>query len=297
MRTDENPPPAQGYGNQRLEAARLLTAEEKQVPNVAYPTLLLFVAAMSGFVTASFSYLAGMLSPAAVVVTNAIMIYVLFTPMHDAAHGSVAASKLVNAVVGRLCAFCFLGPFPAFRFVHLEHHKYTNDADRDPDFWSSRGPTVLLPLRWMTQMLHYYTLFFWRAKDLPRWDIIETFATLLTALAGIVWLCILGHGREIMLIWVLPAFVASGFLAYVFDYVPHRPHKVSSKESIYACTSKIGGIELDWVLLYQNYHNIHHLYPFLPFYSYKDVWFRHREDLIRLGTPEAPLVDTRTPWF
>ena len=40
---------------------------------------------------------------------------------------------------------------------------------------------------------------------------------------------------------------------------------------------------------YQNYHNIHHLIPFLPFYHYSRVWFRHRKKLQELGTPTRPL--------
>lgn len=67
-----------------------------------------------------------------------------------------------------MCAVA--APFPAFRFVHLEHHKHTNDPALDPDHYrcvrvphsdqgatsvrerSGEGPKVLLPLHWLTQV-------------------------------------------------------------------------------------------------------------------------------------------------
>lgn len=30
----------------------------------------------------------------------------------------------------------YIAPFPAFRYVHLQHHKHTNDPELDPDMWS-----------------------------------------------------------------------------------------------------------------------------------------------------------------
>lgn len=29
-------------------------------------------------------------------------------------------------------------------------------AEKDPDYWSARGPKMFRPIRWCTQELHYY---------------------------------------------------------------------------------------------------------------------------------------------
>jgi fatty acid desaturase len=31
-----------------------------------------------------------------------------------------------------VCGCAFLAPFAGFRFLHLEHHKHTNDENKDP---------------------------------------------------------------------------------------------------------------------------------------------------------------------
>lgn len=40
--------------------------------------------------------------------------------------------RWLNEVLGRVCSVPFQGCFPAFRHLHLEHHKYTNDPLKDP---------------------------------------------------------------------------------------------------------------------------------------------------------------------
>ena len=43
-------------------------------------------------------------------------------------------------------------------------------------------------------------------------------------------------------------------------------------------------------MLNQDLHNIHHLYPYLPFYTYGQIWQKHRDELVQRGTRVLPLV-------
>ncbi len=69
---------------------------------------------------------------------SAAAIFVIFTPMHDSTHGAVfsvfddksgrsilprSVRVFLNSLVGRIAGWYFLAPFPAFRYVHLQHHK------------------------------------------------------------------------------------------------------------------------------------------------------------------------------
>jgi fatty acid desaturase len=88
--------------------------------------------------------------------------YLAFTPMHDACHGSVATEpslRFLNDVVGTTCGALFPCPFPAFKRMHLLHHKHTNEEHLDPDGWVAKGPFFLLPLRWITIEVSYYSRF------------------------------------------------------------------------------------------------------------------------------------------
>jgi fatty acid desaturase len=235
-------------------------------PRIAYPTLALAAAALGLWLAAA---LAG---GSAGVVLAALAAYVAFTPLHEAAHRSLARARWINEFVGRLCAIVLAGPFPAIRYLHLEHHKHTNDPVADPDHWSGRGPTWLLPLRWLTQDLHYYTVYVRRRRPLAERG--EVFGTLALFAAVAAILVAAGHARFVVLGWLVPARLAIGVLAFAFDYLPHRPHQVTAKQDRMRATSASPGRWRYAATLGQSLHLVHHLYPGVPFYRYHRVW-RH----------------------
>jgi len=198
--------------------------------------------------------------------------YVAFTPMHEAAHRSLARARWLNEVTGRLASVPLFGPFAAIRYIHLEHHKHTNDPHDDPDHWSGRGPAWLLPLRWLTQDVHYYSVYLRRRARRPSREQVEIVATLVGLVASAVVLVASGHGREVVLGWLVPARLAIGILAFAFDYLPHRPHVITAKQDRFAATSAFEGPAKYVATLGQSLHRVHHLYPGVPFYRYGVVW-------------------------
>jgi beta-carotene hydroxylase len=178
------------------------------IPNVAWPTLVLASVALGLLVGGLAMVFAE--SPWLGIVTMTIATYWAFTPMHDAAHRGVSKSVALNAVIGRACALTLFGPFSAFRYVHLEHHKHTHDDAKDPDYWSGRRPAWLLPLRWVTQDLHYYAVYL-RAGRPPR-ETVEVVLTLVAQLGIVTWLALNGQG-VLALAWVVSSRLALGVLA------------------------------------------------------------------------------------
>ncbi len=248
------------------------------VPTWAWPTLALWVAAVTCWLGGALGVASGL--PWAGGAAMALGGYLAFTPMHDAAHRSVARRSWVNEVVGRLAAVTLFGPFPAFRFVHLEHHKHTNDPARDPDFWSGRSPAWALPLRWATQDLHYYVTYLRAGR--PRRELAETVATFALYGGASAWLIAMGWA-SVVVAWVVASRVAMALLACGFDYLPHRPHVVTNKEDRYRATSVRLGLGWQVVLLNQNLHLLHHLNPAVPFYRYGTLWAEQREQLLSRG--------------
>ncbi|MGE0320758.1 MAG: fatty acid desaturase [Polyangiaceae bacterium] len=218
--------------------------------------------------------------------------FVAFTPMHDAAHKSVAKARWVSELVGRLAGLLLLAPFPAFRWIHLEHHKHTNEADSDPDFYSGAGPRWQLPLRWATQDLHYYWLYL-RADRPPR-ERVEAIATLVASYALLALIALSGHWQFVVA-WLVGARLAIAALAFAFDYLPHAPHDVIQKQDRFRATTLIDHTWLTPVLLYQNYHLIHHLYPGVPFYRYAKVFHERRAELVKKGARKRRLFADPTP--
>lgn len=264
--------------------------DELRRPDVAWPTLLLLAgcwlvwsASLAGGVT-------GALPPWLAVVLSTAAAYAAFTPAHDAVHSSVSRHRLVNGLVGRLATILLLGPFVAFRYMHLEHHKHVNVPEADPDHYSGRGPTLLLPLRWLTQDLHYYGLLARRWRGRPAVELVETVGTVLALLATLAALAVNGLLVEALLFGVLPARLACTALAFTFDYLPHRPHVVRAKDDRYRATHVLVGPLLTPLFLFQNYHLVHHLYPGVPFYRYRRVWQPRREELLGRGAKVVRLL-------
>lgn len=263
----------------RRASAREGKAALTLVP-VAWPTLALTAVALGGWLWALLAALSGV-TPWITLPVATWCAFAAFTPMHDAAHRAVTRRRWPNELVGRLCSVILTAPFPAFRCVHLTHHKHTNEPGLDPDLWSGQGPRWALPLRWLTQDLHYYVVYLRVGR--PRREVWETLGSVAAIYGLAAALIATGHGQAALLCWLIPARLAIGLLACTFDYLPHRPHTITGKADRYQATSVRPTPWLTPILLWQNYHLIHHLYPAVPFYRYGRVWRAQREKLIARG--------------
>lgn len=265
------------------------------IPPIAWPTVLLSLLSISGLIVSIYFLHLRELSICAALAINSVLIFIIFTPMHDAAHGSLATVasgwKILNNVIGILTSCCFPLPFPAFRYLHLMHHKHTNDTQMDPDAWAGQGPAWMLPLRWTTIEMRYYSIYFPILFTRP---FAEAFVAMLQLAVFLIALCWKGYATEVIYGWLLPGRIALFALAYCFDYLPHRPHSATRVEDMYKATAVTSLYMrytslLTWPLLHQNYHNIHHLVPYVPFYMYSTLWHSKKDELERLGTDIIPV--------
>lgn len=258
-------------------------------PRVAWPTLVLFAISVTLFGVATALALAGALAPVFAVALNTLAAYWLFTVFHDAAHRALGQSGTLNDWIGRISTLA-LFPFPifkAFRFIHMQHHRFANDTSgRDPDAYTGGGPALLLPLRWATVDFNYYRFYLAHWQTRPQAERRET----LFALAFGVFVCsglvLAGAGKAMLLYWLLPGRLAIAILAFAFDYLPHHPRKSTQQDNPWQATNNRVGLEwlLTPVLLWQNYHLVHHLYPRVPCYRYLRIW-RHGEPMFRQRNP------------
>lgn len=255
---------------------------------IAWPTLVLTAAIWLGVPMVWTAALSGWIPMALGSVLTTVAIYAAFTPMHEAAHGNIGGRKAletIDTLVGWGCSLLFLAPFPTFKAVHLRHHGTVNRPNRDPDLWVAGSNPLSIALRCFTLIPHYYVLFLGpMAKESPqlrqaRNVAVATLGGIVAALGTVV---ALGHGMSLLILWILPAWVASGFLAFAFDWLPHRPHTSTGR---FDNARIIEGRGLKFLLLWQNYHLIHHLWPKVPFYRYDRVFEAERDQLIAKGSP------------
>lgn len=253
----------------------------EQVPTLAWPTVGIFVGALALFCTGTWGVLSGALPVAATIGMNVVACFVMFTVVHDASHYSLSSTRWVNHMFGRI-AWVFVSPaiaFKAFAFIHIEHHRHSNDDDHDPDTWASHGRWWLLPLRWATLDLAYVPFYVRNLRRRPRVEVAETVLLLIVLIAGISVAAATGHLWTFVVVYVIPERIALFLLAWWFDWLPHHGLSDTQRDNRYRATRVRVGME--WLyspmLLSQNYHLVHHLHPSVPFYRYVATWRRNED--------------------
>jgi len=224
-------------------------------------------------------------------IINGLTTYSFFTILHDASHHAVSLKSWLNELIGWL-SLLFFGPvslsFRAFRYLHIQHHRFTNDKQLDPDFWVSRGPFWLRPLMIATVDINYLLYYFPKINSRPKAEKIGLIPYSLLMLTIVIFCILSGYGWEMLFYWIIPSRIAIFLLSLGFDYLPHFPHKITEAEDPYQATSIREGFYVFWspILFYQNYHLAHHLYPTAPFYCYKKVWLLGKENFM----PHHPAI-------
>ncbi len=199
-----------------------------QTRTIEWPTVALFAGSYALWATAVYAGVAGWVSTVPAVLAATVAAYAAFTPMHEAAHRSLARSALLNGVLGRLSGLLLVAPFLAVRHFHLEHHK-THERGRSGSRLLEWARPVVRPAAPLGDtgsplLLSIFALLP-RAKRAER---IETVASLAAMLALVTLAFGLGYGQLALLYWILPARLAIFFLAFAFDYLPHYPHEITA---------------------------------------------------------------------
>lgn len=256
---------------------------------VAWPTLLFSIAVLGAWIGTAVLAWRGSLGWAATLVLQSLFAYLGFTTLHEASHGNIAGRhrslKSLESLLGWLSGLPLIAPYPAFRKLHLEHHRHTNDEHLDPDFWVAGSSRWAILWRCATMLPHYYWRILVAAVRSPSARDAATLTALLVYAAAAVALSLAGHLTWVLAAWIGPALIAATLLAFAFDWLPHQPHDQRDR---YRNSRILLFPGLGVLLTNQNFHLVHHLYPRIPFYRYGTFFHEVRLSLAAKG---APIVD------
>lgn len=79
----------------------------------------------------------------------------LFAPLHETVHYTAFRSRWINRAVSLACGWLLVLPPRFFRAFHLEHHRYTQDPERDPEL--------------VDAPLHTWRQYLWRVSGAQYW--------------------------------------------------------------------------------------------------------------------------------
>lgn len=258
------------------------------VPPVAWPTVLLMLGAAGLLAGSTALAVAGAWPMWLSILPNAVAIYLLFTVAHDAAHHAVSSKGGRNRFVGRVSTALFAPQisFSVWRFIHMQHHRFTNHDDgTDPDHYTMDGPSWQRLPRLLTLDLQYMTFYARNMGSRPRKEKLGLLGQWALFVAIGTALVVAGYGVEIVVLFLVPQRIAFVWLAFAFDYLPHSGlHLTPSEDRLKTTRNRVGGERwLTPLLVYQNYHLVHHLHPLVPFYRYLAVWRRNEERYLEGG--------------
>lgn len=252
-------------------------------PNIAWPTIFWFIGTLAIWTLSTIAGWEGWWPVWCSIIVNSLMTFSFFTIIHDSSHRAISTNSRFNDILGMISTW-FYGPtviftLRAFRYLHMQHHLYTNEAKNDPDYWCAGGNRWQLFLSWLTVDFHYVYYYVKHWKERPLREGVELVINFVGKLALFIALVYFGYGWQALFFWLIPGRVGIFLLAFALDYLPHTPHKVLQSDNPYQATNIRVGMSwlLTPLLMYHNYHLTHHLYPLVPFYRYIKLW-RQGED-------------------
>ena len=240
-------------------------------------------------------------------ILNSLILYADQTPLHEACHGNIAGKDSrylwINHLVGYVCGTLLLHEYKAFRYMHLAHHRDTNNPEIDPDHWVAVENPFLVFWRCMT-IVFWYQRYFWRHiafhAHIPGMRPLTIHIVVMYALYyGLaLGLALYGYWREVLMLWIFPHIIGSALIIYFFAYLTHKPHEVHERyrdTNIFWVKGKMMEPIVNWLYMFQNFHLIHHLFPRIPFYLYprafrslKPVLDHERAHVYEFGHEPSP---------
>ena len=258
-------------------------------PVLSWPHIGLVALAYGVFTATTIGFVAGKVPFLLMVLLNQFAIYVSFTPLHDAVHEAASKNERLNNLIGTVSAFLFVPGLSTtiYRILHMEHHRWVGDTEKDPDIVFVHAPKWILLLVCMTPewiWTHWYITKLWRRRP-PRER--AMFVLTLAIYVGVQAAFLISPYRlQFVLAWLIPQKIATIVLVYFFAHIQH-PEEANWEEAPFQTTVSIRTGPLGKVYwLGQTDHCLHHALPHVPFHRYHLLWELGDRALTRQGIPE-----------
>ena len=192
-----------------------------------------------------------------------------YLPSHEAQHNIIAGKgrplRWLNELVGHVSTIPLVYPYRVLRATHMEHHKYTNDPEKDCDIDTHARSNLhfIWKMIWNRQPASNRSSAYGRSLERTGQEHLFIDAILMESaylfiMFGMAWS---GHAIEAFFLWWLPKFLAEFHLIYYLAWKPHHPGVEQGRyRDTRAFKSRLGNVFSAGM----QYHIIHHLYPRIP---------------------------------
>lgn len=192
-----------------------------------------------------------------------------YLPSHEAQHNIIAGKgkplRWLNELVGHVSTIPLVYPYRVLRATHMEHHKYANHPELDPDVDVHADTTWGFLVQAMRNRqpgadrgnAYGQTLERIGQKELML-DALVFQGVYLAILFVMAWT---GHAIEAALLWWIPKHISQTYISYYLSWAPHHP---AAEQGRYRDTRGFKSRLGNFLSSGMQYHIIHHLYPRIP---------------------------------
>ena len=273
VRADRTPAPEDAPGHLPHDALADLT-ERSDRKGLAHLALHLLAIAATGTLYAGAFGSAWML-PAAWLYGTCLVF--LFAPLHETVHYTAFRSRRLNRAVSVACGWVLVLPPRRFRAFHLEHHRWTQDPERDPEL------AVPPPRTWGEYLWRISGLPYWRSQvrtllghaagrvaepyvaRSERGSIVREARLYLASYAVLAALSVTAGNAAMLWLWVLPAVLGQPMLRlYLLAEHTGCPMVPDMLENSRTVQTTAAVRFLAWNM---PYHAEHHAHAAIPFHA------------------------------
>ena len=206
------------------------------------------------------------------------MVAFLFNALHESAHQTAFRTRRYNQLLGHAAGLVILLPFEYYRAFHWDHHRYTQDPEKDPELF------VPLPATRLGLLWYLTSLPTWRdrvrmlfrhgvlGRITARWVPVELRPRIVTearcylaVYAVVVAVSIATRSLAALWLWVVPVMIGQLFL---------RPYLLSEHTGCARSPNMLENTRTTYTNAFVRffawnmpYHVEHHAYPAVPFHA------------------------------
>ena len=215
-------------------------------------------------------------------IIQGILLNCLYAGVHELSHNTVFKTRSLNEVFGRLFSFVLLMGRDQDKFEHFQHHRFTQDIERDAEIVGGEPFTLRSYLLYMSGLTYWprriqevIALAFGRTDRWPhlstaQFKSVHKEARLsLLGYGAIAAVSIAAQSTAPLIFWLLPMFSTKWFhmLQNTIEHtaMPHEQDILTNTRTVR--TNAL----MRWLLWNMPYHTAHHSYPMVPFYQLGDL--------------------------
>ncbi|MCP3386676.1 fatty acid desaturase [Bradyrhizobium sp. CCGUVB4N] len=221
----------------------------------------------------------GVLWALPLVVAQGYLVAFLFMAVHETAHKTAFRGRGLNLAVGYLSAFIIGLPYEYYCLFHWDHHRYTQDPDKDPELIVGVKPAsdtqLAIAYSGLLQVAGRLRLMLGHAitgKVVVPWIPENKRATIVTearayvaSYALLLALSLWFSSALLLWVWIVPLIIGQFFLR-PYLYAEHTGCERTRSAFENTRTTYTGAV-VKWIAWNMPYHVEHHAYPSIPFHA------------------------------